>query len=83
MRRMTKAEAMEFIEAILDCGIDAADGRTVEAFPFDKTVDEVRADLDSFLAGIPDEIDPDSIEVTDPTLHDRLLPVARIVIRTA
>lgn len=82
-RRLTNTEAVEFVETILECGLDTIGGGVVEAFAFDMGVDQVRADLDSYLAGIADEIDPDSITITSDKAEGTLLPCAHVFIRTS
>jgi len=81
MRPLTLSEATEFLEEVMDCPLDLI-GSTVEAFILNESVDQVRADLDSYLAGIDDQIDPDSVEITPDRIDGFDMPAAKIVMRT-
>ena len=68
MTRLTSTQATEFIESTLDCPIDIQRFGLVEAFIIGKSVDDVRAELDEFLAERGLEPDPTSVLLTPDTL---------------
>lgn len=80
--KLTRAEATEFLEATLEVSLDTIESGCVEAWAIDLSVDQVRADLDSFLAGIDRQIDPASISIT-PDMIDETIPATHIFISTS
>ena len=82
MTRLTSEAAAEFIESVLDCPIDLQRFGLVEAFIIGKSVDDVRAELDEFLAERRLEPDPTSVLLTPDTLDLADDDCCKIVILT-
>lgn len=81
-RRMTQSEALDFIETAFNVGADTISTGLVDAYIAGIDTDQARTDLESYLAMVPSEIDPASIEITPDRLEDDDMPCVHIVIRT-
>lgn len=86
MSRLTTSEAMALIEVVFETAPDTIAtgeaGGAVEAFVYGVTVDQARADMDSYFS-ITRAPDDDSVEITPDVMdEDRSTPVARIFIKT-
>lgn len=81
-RRMTTDEAIEFIEAVMDCPIDLHAADRIEAFVLDQTVEEVGAAFEAFTADRGLDIDEDSIEFRADRIDICDDPCCLIIIKT-
>ena len=82
MRRLTSAEAMEFLEVTLDCSLDTIGTGCLEAWHYDATVDQVLVDLESYVATLRDDIDLSSVSITPDRAEGGNVPCVHIFIRT-
>lgn len=82
MRRLTSAEAAQFLEDTLDCSLDMIGTGVVEAWHYDATVDQVRADLESYVATLDAQIDLSSVSITADRADGGNVPCVHIFIRT-
>lgn len=82
MTRLTRAEATEFLEQVLECQIDDASGQTVEAFAFDVSAYDAEVALQSFLCTVSRHIDEDSITIGVDSLDVPGGQCCHIVIKT-
>ena len=80
MTRMTQTQALDFIESTFDTAPDSISADVVEVTIYDMTVEQVRADMDSFMAFIGASFDEKSISVTADQVEDASVPATRIVI---
>lgn len=81
-RRMTQSEALDFIETAFNVGPDTITSGLVDAFVAGIDADQARTDLESYLAMVPAEIDPASINISPDRLDDNDMSCVHIVIRT-
>ena len=82
MRRMTNEEAMDLIETVFDQGVDGIATGLIDATIVDMDVQRAQADIDSFLAMYPGQIDPETIEVHSDRSDETDLPMVRVIIKT-
>lgn len=82
-RRMTTMEAMDLIETVFEVGPDAINTGLVEVTVGDMQTGQARADIDSYLATVPGDIDPDSITIIPDVVEGSTIPAVTIHVRTA
>jgi hypothetical protein len=82
MSRLTRAEATEFLEAVLECQIDEVSGATVEAFAFDVSAHDAEVAVQSFLCTVSRHIDPESIVIREDGMDVPGGECCHIIIRT-
>ncbi len=82
MPRMTQSQALDLIENTFDTAPDSINPHSVEVTLYDMTVEQARADMDSFCAFIGAELDEKSITLTADTVEDASVPATRLVIQT-
>ena len=81
-RRMTNDEAVDLLEAVFDVPPWVESVGLVEGVAVDIDVSQARADVESFLALRPGDIDPESIEIHGDYSDEADAPAVRVVIRT-
>lgn len=81
-RRMTQGEALDFIETAFNVGPETITSGLVDAYIAGIDTDQARADLESYLAMVPAQIDPASIDINPDRLEDDDMACVHIVIRT-
>ncbi len=79
-RRLHQVEALTLIADAWNSDPDSYTEGLVEATVVPLSVEQARADVDSYLARIDDQIDPDSIEIIADRLEDSDLCATRIII---
>lgn len=82
-RRMTTQEALDLIETVFEVGPDAIQTGLVEVTVGDMQAGQARADIESYLAMVPSEIDPDSIKIIPDVVEGSSIPAVVIHVRTA
>jgi hypothetical protein len=82
MRLLTRSEALEVLETTFNCGPDAIESGSIEATVAGVDVQSAKADVESYLAFIAAEIDPDSITITRDEIEGSSLDCALIFIKT-
>jgi len=80
-RRMTTAEACEFVESY-DITPDIVATGLVNAIIADLDAQTARSDIESFISGISEDIDPDSYEIVPDHIDGADLDCVSITIRT-
>lgn len=81
MRRLYPIEALTLLADAWNADPDSYTEGLVDVIVAPLSVEQARSDIDSYLARIDDEIDPDSIELIPDRLDDCDLDAARILIR--
>ena len=81
-RRMTNDEAVDLLEAVFEVSPESEAIGLVEGFAIDIDVSQAQADIDSFLALRPGDIDPESIEIHPDHCDEADLAAVRIVVKT-
>ena len=82
-RRMTMMEATDLIETVFEVGPDAIQTGLVEVTVGDMQVGQARADIESYLATVPGDIDPDTITIIPDVVEGSSIPAVIIHVRTA
>ena len=82
-RRMTMMEATDLIETVFEVGPDAIQTGLVEVTVGDMQVGQARADIESYLATVPGDIDPDTITIIPDVVEGSTIPAVVIHVRTA
>lgn len=81
-RRMTQGEALDFIETAFNVGADGIAAGLVDVTVAGLDVDQAQTDLESYLAMVPGQIDPDSIQIHIDHVEDSDMPCVKIIIKT-
>lgn len=81
-RRLTNSEAIDMIETVFESSVDSATIGRVEATVGDMDLGRAKQDVESYLAMIPADIDPDTIHMTPDVLDDSDVDCVHIIIRT-
>ena len=68
MRKLTKDEALEMLEFVFNVAADADTATEVEALVAGICAGRAQQDVNSYLAILPVEIDPDTIQIK----HDQI-----------
>lgn len=80
-RRMTADEAVAMIETVFEQDAEAVNSGLVEAFVGDMDTGRAKADVDSYLATVPGDIDPDTISITADVIEGSSIPAVQIQVR--
>lgn len=81
-RRLTQAEALAFIETQYETAADLIEAYVVEAFIVDVGPDEVRRDMESFVAQMDDEIDFGAMKFENDWCDSGACIATKIIIKT-
>lgn len=81
-RRMTPSEATDLIEQVFEMEPDHSSAGLIELYVAGMDVGQARQDVESYLAFIPGDFDPDSIQITPDNDDESDMDLIRVVIRT-
>lgn len=81
-RRMSNSEAVELLEQCFEASPDAVNPGLVEIYIAGIDIERARTDIESYLAFIPNDYDPDTITITPDQDDETNLDMVRIMIRT-
>lgn len=81
MKRLTIAEAEEFLWLSFNAEPENVNDGEVEVYVTDVDVDAARRDWESYCAGVAREIDPESISITPDTVDGADMDCVKIVIK--
>lgn len=85
-RRMTTDEAIDLIDVVFETspdGIVTGAAGVVDVTVYDMDVGQARADIESFLAMRPGNVDPASIEIRPDRSDNSDAPMVRVIIKTS
>lgn len=81
MRMLTKFEALELLETAWNAAPEAASDTQIEVTLGDMGVDQVNADIESYLAFLDVTIDPDSLSITPDHVEGSSIPATTLIIQ--
>lgn len=82
-RHMTEDEATAMVQSVFQMEPEEVFADRVEVTVWNYSAEQAQADLDSFIAWINTDIDPESIKVSPDRCDDPDSPAAKIVVRIA
>jgi hypothetical protein len=82
MRRMTTSEATQLLEEAWNTAPDTAGSGLVEAYVLDVDVTDATSDVESYIASLPEMIDPDTVTITPDNIEDWDVHCVRVAIKT-
>ena len=81
MRKLTKFEALELLEAAWNIGPEEMPDTQIEVTLGDMGVDQVKTDIASYFAFLDADIDPDSIGITADHVEGSSIPATTLIIQ--
>lgn len=81
-RRLYPIEALTLLADAWNTDPDSYATGLIDAVVAPMSIDEARRDVDHFIDGLDDKIDPDSIEIIADRLDDSDMEAVRVIIKT-